>query len=377
MGGKRARVQRPCAARKRVAVAARRPNKSRARPPPRSGKYAKRQGYTKRTLQYDAPYGTVTNRTGRPLRHNLRNAWKVLDAGMEKTKLYWTAYKAAFASSFGQNDLRVQQNILGAALRAPINIFDVTCCPNKNAAGAVVEPPAKFFLTFTNETSSATAFWTQDSGVQPTWKLMNAPGIEGDAGAVYPRGRAMLDWVSVRLMLYAPQLLPGKYRIDLVQFTDERLQPTLPTGDGTEVALRNNQFACAFWQYFTKQLVVSPIALMNNNMSKYVKYLKTVEVDIVPKQTDDQSATNTRDVKIFHRFNKVVDYAWDQNNRSDMVDTGDDRPQLDLGDDSQRLHPKERVYLVIRAFGNVSPAFSTQVHGSYDAALQTCFTNLA
>lgn len=263
-----------------------------------------------------------------------------------------------------------QAGALGTLIEAPLHIYDLTAINQVSGlAQADVQQAVGHRLTYTNETTSSSAGWTalQDNNNQTFWKVLTSPN---QAPQRAEGGSSYLDWVSVKLLLYAATAQPTKVDIMICQFRRDTLCPS--PDDGV------TQEHTAFWQSMTHRAMYNPILPVNANYKKYFKVLKTVQVEMDPKETTEASGARYKEVNMFLRMNRELDYRWKESALGAILTTGV-TTQLNT-ENMTRVHPRKRVFLMIRSYSPVGLNLATSTAAntvSYDIALTKKHSNMA
>lgn len=240
-------------------------------------------------------------------------------------------------------------------LTCPLALFDLTSSPN-NVGGSFASPNIKYDLTFTDPTSGATIVWNNPAN---PWDLERAP-LASSAFSSVPLWNTLLDWVSIKLLLYPATSLASKFAVQIVQFNDERLNPPVSGGAVADT------FAIGFWQAMMKPYVYNPLETGDVQYSKYLKVLHNFTFTIDPKETTENSNV-VKEVNIFKRMNRTLRYDWvDGDKMAMLLEEG----QINVATPTYYTHPRARIYLMIRAFSKNSAASSTANHPSFDIVLR-------
>lgn len=81
----------------------------------------------------------------------------------------------------------------------------------------------------------------------------------------------------------------------------------------------------------------NPILPVNANYKKYIKVLKTVQVEMDPKETTEASGARYKEVNMFLRMNRELDYRWKESNLG-AIGVAGITTQLNT-EPSTRVHP--------------------------------------
>lgn len=252
----------------------------------------------------------------------------------------------------------------------PLHIVDLTNCPNYTAAG-VISDNCHLRLTTSNNTSSATVSFeapnAQAQGSGGTASGANAFIVERSLNATnnsyFPGQMAMLDWVQLKLMLYGTLTRPVRWRVEVIQLKYDWLHPDFQLT--TEVASLNPKYTQernGFWQYMIKPWITTPINAQQPGYKQMYKVVKTlVDTVIEPKLSTEPNAQATtwpstggtalphqREVNVFYRMQRKCRFDWNTDINVDEGVTTLSWGQ-NTGDVTTTVHPKARLYLIIRA----------------------------
>jgi len=298
---------------------------------------------------------------GRKPRQNLRSAWKLLNQNIANT-VYRMGQYSAFAGTSGLLQLKnISPTATTGPFETPMHLWEVTACPNI-VNGVVTTPQIGWFPTLSTPLDSATLSWQQAFGFTVE-NSDNATNIIDN----YPNANDTLEWVQAKMIFYAPTTRPSRFQVDLVQFKDTRLVPDANTGV--------TQFATAFYQAMSKRFAFSPLETGDTKYQKYLKVLDSKTFIIEPKETTDTVNTNMKEVNLFYRLNRRCTYDWADQDRMDMlVNAG----QINTGQTiSTQVHPRARIFLIVRGQAANGPTFSTTTMPSYDILLRSKHSHLS
>lgn len=233
----------------------------------------------------------------------------------------------------------------------PIHVFDLTTWGNSNAVVGQI-------LGWENTTSSTSNIYRApkyaqpadgEKPVSPGAAVVNFVTEKGEVTAVNPPSHACLDWVDLRFNLYGARKRDTYFRIQIVRFKDEfadLFQAGASNGSVKELLtelerpLIYNNLQAGQWHEVQSRMQVI--------RSFYYK---------VPAKTADDLNTatgNIQEAKIFMKVNKACNYMWDKGNENfkhDTVEQGRDfETEGNLLNDTHRLRPQSRLYLLVSAF---------------------------
>lgn len=307
----------------------------------------------------NAEYVRETVARGRKPKQTLRAAWKMLNAN-KSSVVFGVRQYSQYGASQGQIALQNQAATLDSTWTPPCVLYDVTSCINDIGGVATAAAPGVKPI-FSNMRDTATISWS--SGGMSSWTLdtSDAPNSVQES---YPMGSSMLDWMKAQLLFYSTTTLPTRVQVDLVQITDTRLVP------GAE----STPFATAFWQSAIKRFAYSPLEPGNNQYKKYLKTLYTKSFILEPKETTESVPAQLYQLDLFQRFNRKCTYNW-QN--ADRMNINAVEGPVNRADNQNVVHPRARIFLMIRAQSKSDTAYTTTVHPSYDIVLRTKHTQLS
>jgi len=312
-----------------------------------SGTITRRRKYTK-DAGNTADYSKVTSNYGKAQPY-VKKQLSIVNSNTEKTVWVFRAINKAWGQ-LGFHSLNCNQpgGVL-TSLFAPLHIYDLTCVPNANGTTATAQTVG-YHLGFTNETTTASALWTpltNNVTGSTQWIAMTSPNPNPER---MEGGQSYLDWVNVKLLLYAQTQFPTKVKIDLVQFTRDTLVPSPDAGTSTVEA-------DAFWQSLTHPYMWNPIHPVNGNYKKYLKVLKTVVVEMDARESDENAPTRYKEVNMFLKLGRKLNYRWLENDLASFTGVnsnpaGTIEAQINTAANQSRVHPRRRLFLMIRS---VSP----------------------
>lgn len=265
----------------------------------------------------------------------------------------------------------------------PVHFYDVSGCiqglGNANAPGfqlyKKLDRSAGMFFT------GALSGDTNTVNGEPTsyyLQLENTAGLSTNVGYVGDQG--ILQWLKVDLLLRGKQSGFTRFYVDLVQFDVDVIYGTKGLNGLTDWPALSAQsdivgHADATWQKLAKNFVGNPIAIDRvRDTYNGVKFLKHWEFTLNADSTDDMDPNPVvKKVSIFERMNRKCDYDWVR-----KAAPGGIYPEGNTADLTQpltQLHPKARVYLMIRAdvpgYNGENP--SIVYMPSYDMQIRTQF----
>lgn len=208
---------------------------------------------------------------------------------------------------------------------------------------------------------------------------------------------AYLDWVQIKLLIYAAKRTPSFVRVQLVQFVDDDYQPSIrssttdstatsavieaePSGTGTRVSEWN-----AMWQEYVAPLLGNPI---NNRDVSKGRRMRVIAQRVYRTQPRDNTVegptVGTGDqisVNWFHKLGRTLDYsrstlgaqpaAGDEENPQIFGPTAD-------GNSATHCRPHQRIYMLISGYTPeeataVSPNLPADIGCSFDLCIRRKF----
>lgn len=315
-------------------------------------------------------YSRQNVRIGRVPRRTLQAAWRVLDANKSSQTWYHNAYSQMFGT---QGNVLLQNTSTTATtgvLTAPCHLYDMTANPNVQGT-TINNPDISWIPTFTDQsTTGGLLNWIQQSR---QWQLSDTDTAP-TAFETYPGGECMLDYIQAKMLFYCPTSFPCKFNIQVVQFNDDRF---VPGENGVALGIAPNQFnvQTSFWKSMVKKYMHSPLEDGEGKFQKYVKVLYQNEFILNPKETTEVTNTTFRQVNLFMRLNRSCKYSW--NDDANMVMTTTGTPTNNSTNIELTVHPRRRIFLMIRAMARNGTVYSNTIHPSYDLVLKKKTSQLA
>lgn len=298
-------------------------------------------------------YTKVNVKHGRPMRRNLRNLWKVTKAATEKY-MFGAQDITEFGSTSGSVNL-ANTGVDGSTHTFNnIRLFSVT--GNRNTVNGVGVANPLLWTSQTTSNNNGDYTWLPTH----TMQVLHSPQ---SAAATVPWSASMLRWISLKLMIYNPLNMPGKYLIELIRFNDDDLHPTAPA----------TEFRSAFMDSWVKPFTYNPVASTETLNQKYVTVLKRLVIHMDSKDVEQTTNTNYKEVNFFVRLNKICRYNWLQDDRFNI--RSNDQP-LNIGDNQTDVHPKQRLYVAMRCLSRRDSSFNFNVHPSIDFSYKVCHSRL-
>jgi len=362
----------------------------------RTGTTRSRSATTKKVVKQGPTandMSSISAKGGRKMKHTLGNAWKLLQKETADVKFSLKAI-APFANAEQQIPIDFTQSTSNGSFNAPLHMYDVTSCINNGNVGGVnnndtIAPYSPgFYLTGTTQQSFI-------SGVGPVYTFNNLSGFaQSNAGGVpyygttwapeqdpftpsklnnLPGPHSMLKWMKLKMFCTSPVTRPCKWTVQLVQIKDQFLHPDLEgITTSNAAAINDNLRRDAFYGQLVNKYVFNPIADGSYKIIKdNLKVIKTIEWVTNPElSTDPDNAGHQKLVNLFYRFDKELDYAWDQN-AIQQIGYSNDIP-LNIGVNRNVVRPEKRIYLMVRAQTSPGTSHNPSIHGSYSINMTTC-----
>lgn len=286
-----------------------------------------------------------TNRySGRRLRFTTRFTRRYVQKQTELQK-YRFGQISAYGGVSGPLIFPNFQTGAGATKLAPCTLIDLSSVPNINGS-TYNSPQTTWNINFTDETATSNVvFVPATSG----WQFANLDTSTGGTSIVgtVPKNQDYLKWCKINFLFYTPLLIPTKISVQIVQFKDPRLIPQGTVYPAASETVSSPGFVTDFWQSYVKDYMFNPITPSSGvNMKKWLKVLHSDTFILNPKDTDETANTRYKIHKIFKNFNRSQKYNWES---SDRVNLDSNDLPIRTGDNDVTVHPRARVYLVIRA----------------------------
>lgn len=159
------------------------------------------------------------------------------------------------------------------------------------------------------------------------------PGFIGGVGA-----RGYISGVKAKMILNSPQQRSCKWVIQLVQLHED-VAPGI-----------NDNEATAFWMGMAKPFAWTPISDgIRTSQRKYIKILKTMTViQEAPEADEDHLISRMKHVDIMYHLNRTMNFKWGENSDKMNMITDDQPVNTNNSAYLTHVHPKARVYMMIR-----------------------------
>lgn len=277
----------------------------------------------------------------------------------------------------GAYQLRNQiQTDISNRWRVPLYIMDVSSVIN-NVNGVQTNPPALYGMYVSNVGGINFA---PDVNVGPanvqgtTWNL-EATSAQSNIINV-PHERSLFEWLQVKMNMHGAKQRTTRFNVMLCQI-DQRVIPPDLNGFTTF----NDPTVQQFWASLITNYVRDPITPSPVNFPKgFLKVWKSYNFTIDAASTVDENPDpHMKTQKMFFKLNRLQNYGWQPNTNTVVTPdqiygvSGADPAQFwdqDIGENSTRVHPNARLYLIIRA----TNWFRTITQSSELQSLDTCPT---
>jgi hypothetical protein len=253
----------------------------------------------------------------------------------------------------------------GVNTKYPVIFYKMNLNNNQdNAATAVVWKAA---ITGVDPTDNVTSLDHERliTGSTPAYTMVKV-GLDSNEdilnnASTGPGARGYLAGVSAKFILNTPTERSTKFIIQLVQFHEEMVPGAVSTANQTQ-----------FWQAMIKRESFSPLADgLNSRLSKYMKVLRseTISMD-APEATEDHLLSRTKTLSLYFNMNRMLNFNWGINADKQKMEEKDVIVDTAANRFSTHVHPKARVYLMIKAECEKFPTLSQTVHPSYDMVMK-------
>lgn len=252
--------------------------------------------------------------------------------------------------------------------RVPVHCYDLTSIINHTGDNALHTPFGYELGIFGNTPGVR---WDPISGSSNSGGNATVASINTEQGPALVPGattalgsKGLLDWVDFRFMLYGMSTSQTRYRISIVQFTDETYNPggVRPQVGNAFIpwngVVNHETFDVSvqrFWMEHLRPWVYNPI-MPSLNKENYIRTLKSYDVSLSPRLTTagDNNTPTCHELKGFLRMNRLCNYQWEHRNRNvniqlaQMQDDG-----INITDDNNEslpyVDPSARIYLMVQS----------------------------
>lgn len=335
-----------------------------------------------------------TYQSGRPMKHTLSNAWKLLTSAKDRVTLRWSNLTSFdLPGAVPLVNRQVTPTAAGSTARrvVPMHVYDVSSFVN-NIEGTVTLGGVAQTPYFTDLGDAVWApLFGQTAGGTPisTWQLEDTPGQSGASGANIPLRADIWSYLSVKMNLYGTLQRPTKYDIKLIKLKADRF---VPRWDGTGYPQENNGNSNSdenkehdsFWQAMAKPFVFNNLNDQPASHRADYTVLKSWNFIInPPENTETLVQPHFKECNLFMRMNRLQRYDWQPTTQQIGADINTGKWMAETSKLQPFLKPTERVYMVIRALAasatpitvdsdaNFSNCFDVNFHPSYDIVIKT------
>lgn len=310
-----------------------------------------RRKYHKETNVPAAEYTRENATLGKKYR---LSPYKVIKQNMGQTTYALRNYTQFAGASGALTLVNTSPTTTTGPFNVPMHLYELTSAVNI-FNGAVTAPAIRWVPVFSDPTAASTLSWTNDQAIS----VENSDSASAIT-TQYPTGSDTLSWAQIKLMFYCPTTLPARIQVDIVQIKDTRLVPDSVTGV--------SQFANAFYQAMIKRFAYSPLETGDQKYQKYLKVLYSNTFIMNPKESTEAVNTIYRELNIFQRINRRCTYDWADQDQMAML-SQDGQINTDTNVRTQ-VHPRARIFLIIRGQSRNGTAFSSATMPSYDILLR-------
>lgn len=313
---------------------------------------------------------------GRLPKHDLRQAWKLLESQKQAVFMRWNAVSRFQSSNQGFLLAWQQQNAPGSTLTLPVHIYDVTSGFNAVQGTIGAYSPA-WYMNMSSETPTGPSgvFFSklgQNDNTQP-WTLEDAPSVLQSLSNV-PLRRDLLEYTQVKMLCYGTTNYPVKWKIQFIQLTKDYLHPDTVLPDPS-VALASGvnytEERIAFWSSIARPLLYSPINIGQPNFVKDYKVLASKSFTIQPKLTNESDTVpHQKEISMFMRWNRIRKFDWNQSSIGTAVNGA--AMQTEIADLRATVQPSARIYMLVTATAPRinTGAFTSLYDPSYDIVIR-------
>lgn len=341
-----------------------------------------------------ADYTRKNLSSGRRERHNVRNAWKRIQAGTQIVDMRFAGI-TPFEGTGGYFVLANSQRLNPTALTGqytnnfPCHIYDISSFAVNKASGVLGVPPVLTVakpMTVMCATNPAavgnrqitfqygTGQLAPDStGTTAQWQYMRTreggQGASGTGGVLFPTNsdaqRDILSFVNAKMLFYGRQGNATRFTVQLIQLsmptyaTPKWLADNLPSSFASSNS-EDRSYVNTVWENFLSKEIFSPVQTFGGGglAAKFIKILK--QHQFIIQGSTDVNQLHQHQLNLFHRFNRRQKYDWEPSAIStgtvpstattsvDELQNTAAAPQ-EQGTLTEYVHPRARIYLVIKA----------------------------
>lgn len=332
----------------------------------------------------------VKKRLGKPMRHNIRNAWKELES-THNDVYYRLQGLTAYSNAFGFYTM--ERGLVGTAPQPassqtlPLYLVELTPVPI-NGSSTVYNTMYRMLASYNGSTPNSTSYgWAYPADINPdgtgglnNWEVeMSGKQVTTTNHPVGPRD--ILSYADIKLICVGAANTPTTFEISIIQLAHDWLHPMadLTQQNTTTTQLdykeqRDRVWEAEVWPYITSPIMPRP-PKMNQ---RYIKTLHRVKFVLQAKTSIETSnEAHHKIVNIFKWFNRRQNYDWQRKQQNPVVGALGVPTlgyPLDNGGAGQELSntvvPRARIYLMIKATNQSTGAFSTATSPSFDLVIR-------
>lgn len=333
---------------------------------------------------------------GRPMKHNLHNAWKELQATTtEAFYRYQGASPFSSATGFYNFDRSVSGTIpnAGSLQNMPLYLLELTPVPFNGQMTNVYTPFYQLQAQY-DGTSVSTYGWRSTalsdqtpagvSAAGPNWEVeASAKGLSSNNASTHPGAMDILSYADIRMICVGATTTPTKFEISLVQFTQDWLHPGVDVSNtinaqGKWDAHADRVWESEVWPYITSPIMPTP----PKSGERFIKKLHSVSFTLQAKTSIETSNEgHFKIVKLFKWLNRRQRYDWNRwlmNTVPTSVGTVPMSYPVDNNDTllganailSQTVTPRARIYLMVKATNQTPGAAAVTTTPSFDLVVR-------
>lgn len=330
-----------------------------------------------------AEFSTKRRRTGRYKKRSLRNLYRQVNRAQSKIILRFNGLNAFSTVDAGYYKLFNHYNSVNPAslLRSyPLYFFDITSFARNNAGNSSVASPG--FTIGSQEVAAsrrvdlANVFGTAANGttISTEWQVEHTPTTQNDVD-MYKGYESVLKWVSIRLLCYGTTTMPTKWSVSLVQFPDTEYDFFFQNEVSAPPA-SYSQSGVALLDYLMAGYDFNPIQTSDSMFRSKIRFLMNQNFILnTPAINEGTTIPHMKEIDIFRKFDRNQRYDWRLRDLTtfNQEQTAAFAPQIN--EVQNQVHPRARIYLMIRAQSRYStaagpPVFNIQNNPSFDMQIR-------
>lgn len=319
---------------------------------------------------------TATRRSKkRKLRHNLKNAWKLLTAARAQITLRYESMNRWAEPGFGKNRIFWHNNTAATQTFLPMHFYRLGACIQDvngirttpvNAIGHPVLTSTGITYSLVGVGQSAASNGTDSGGHIPY--LSYSQGAVADPD--YTAGRnAILQSVNMKLLCYGRASLPTRYKVFLCRIRDPDLTvDDINTSDGAQIAqmLRN---VCASYTYNPAFLGAGTHQRGWQNIQVIMS--RTFTIGSINSTEGSNTIPHMKEVSMYWQPNIMMRFDWDERT---IVPPGQaNSVAAQAGGLREIVAPTSQIYAVVMASSKYTssagaPTYVAADQPTYDIA---------